>query len=176
MIEGLSPPARRAAALGLLVLALLLALELGSALIGGAGESLGALQDARMREARLEGIRNTPEAEPAPPIPPGSAFAAPSHSEAAQAAAEAIAAAAGREEIALESAAAAPQDASNPNLLRIELLASGPEEALLRFIAAVEQGSPAVRLRAWRIERGAGEPVPLRLQATALAAWTEAQQ
>lgn len=170
-MTGLSPRAARAVAVGLLVLALLLAAELVSTIVSGTGEALARLDDARAREARLDAVQASPAAPPAAPIPGGIAVEAPAHDAAAAQVVAAIEAAAAGEEIAVASAVAAPQDPANPNLIRIELLAEGPEEKLLRFVAGVERGPPAVRLRAWRIARSDGDPALLRLQGSALAAW-----
>jgi hypothetical protein len=65
----------------------------------------------------------------------------------------------------------APQDASNPNLIKLTLAIEGPETRLLGLVGDVESGTPAIRFRAWRINRLSGETPGLRLEATAVAAW-----
>jgi hypothetical protein len=178
MMAQLSPPVQRAAAIGLLLLAVLLAIEIASATIGGAMAARDRLLDARERSARLEAIQTAPadpaRARPAP-LPPGLAFSAPDRAAAAEIAATAISGAAAAQQLPAPSLAHEAPNAANPNLIGINVRAEGDEQQMLRFIAAVESGTPALRLRTWRLVRVQEEPSRLQLDALVLGAWAGPQ-
>ena len=182
MMESFSPLSRRIVALGLLALLVLLALKAAATLAGGLSGSLEELEDSRFRLAKLEAIRARP-LPPRPPAPPQHLyFTAGSHGEVVAQVQGLLNGAAASTNLALTRVSPLPQMPHDPALVQVALSAQGPELSLLEFIAQIENGSPAVRLRDWRIAVGAsgaaapGAAAPvaaseLRLEAMAVAAW-----
>lgn len=179
MTDNLSPLARRALAFGLFLLGLLILVDLVGTVAGRTKSAADRLEDARHQLARLEAIRSRPAPPQGPPPPPGSAWNAPRFETAAALAAAAAGAAAAVAELPLESAEPSPPDPANSNLIRLSIRIAGPEDRLLRFVSALERGSPTLRLLSWRITREPGadgaatDAVQLRLDGVAGAAWGE---
>jgi hypothetical protein len=166
-----SPLTQRLLAWGLLLLLLLL---LSSAIISlgqNIGGSLERLEDARYRAARMEALLERPPLRAAAPPSPTYYFEAPTYEAAAALASSAVGAAAAVAEMSVAPVATGADPAENPNLIRLSVAAEGEEQKLLRFIAALETGSPAIRVREWRIRRADADPALLRLEAVVLAAW-----
>ncbi|WP_162806438.1 hypothetical protein [Sphingosinicella terrae] len=171
MIGTLSPLSRRIIALGILVLALLLALTAIETMTAAVGDALARLEQARSRSARLEALRDRPSPPEPTPLPEGMALRAPGHAAAAELAQARIATAASSAEIVPSQIEPAPQDSSNPGLVRVAVVVEGAESRILDFVERLERDPPAIRLRAWRIGRLEGEASGLRLDAVAVAAW-----
>ena len=174
MIASFSPLTRRILAVGLLILALLLAVQVFSLAATAIGTALGRLEDSRFALARVEAVRARPLPPRAPPLPPGQFLQADSHNTATAAAAGRIRTAAGGSGVTLEGMTAVPADPANPRLVRISFAARAAEPALLNFIQTVERNDPPLRLHAWSIARTPGGP-ELVLQASAVVAWSPAQ-
>lgn len=174
MIENFSPLTRRILAIGLLVLALLVVLQLLGLVAGTVGGALGRLEDSRFALARVEAIRARPLPPPAPPLPPGQALQAASHSAAADLAAARLRTAAGELGVTLDSVTPVPEDPANPRLVRLSFAARAAEPALLGFIQAVERDDPPLRLHGWSIAPVAPNAPELILQGSAVLAWSPA--
>jgi len=175
MIESFSPFTRRVLAIGLLILALLVAGQLFALIASGVGNALDRLQDSRFALARVEAVRTRPPPPRAAPLPPGQFIGADSHGTAAAAAAGRIRTAAGQSGVTLEAMAAAPVDPLNPKLVRLTFAARAAEPALLGFLQTVERDDPPLRLNSWSISRAAPDSPELILQASAVTAWSPAQ-
>ena len=170
-MTGLSPLAQRLIAAGLLLLAALLAISALQLLASAPAAALAGLDDARERSARLDALLHRPSPPPAPAIPSAYYFQAMSHPAATALAAARIRAAAGNAGLPFLGLRAGTQVAAIPNLVRVGIAAEGPEPAVLGFVGDLERGTPAVRLRAWRILRPESGAPRVRLEATAVAAW-----
>jgi hypothetical protein len=175
VIESFSPLTRRVLAVGLLILALLLAVQIFSLAAAAVGTALGRLEDSRFALARVEAVRARPLPPRAPPLPLGQFLQADSHDTATAAAAGRIRRAAGGSGVTLDGMTAVPADPANPRLVRISFAARAAEPALLAFIQAVEREDPPLRLHAWSIARAAPGAPELVLQASAVVAWSPAQ-
>ncbi len=171
MIQEFSPRTRRIVAIGILVLLALLAVQLSAAVARAVSNSLDELEESRFRLARLEAIRARPAAPPPRPIPEELTFQAASYDEAAAQALAAVNAAAASAQLVLPTVSALPRDEANPNLIRISVAGSAPEQAVLTFIGEIEKASPAVRLRSWNATAAEGQPPALIFEGVAVAAW-----
>lgn len=172
MIEGLSPFIRKVLALGLLIAALLLGINLLTGVIGTTGASVGALEDARFRLARLDALKAAPPPPKVAPLPRSSYFRAADAEAASGLLVAAIHAAAQSAEMPLEGVAPLPSDAANRLLLRASVSGAGPEAAVLGFVAALERQEPAVRLANWTVSQAEEQAGTVRIEAVAVAAWS----
>lgn len=173
MMAGFSPFTRRLIALAILLFALLAAINLAGAVIGGASASLAALGDARFRLARLTALQMRPASPAGAPVSPDFYFTAPDRESAAAQAEAAARQAAASVALPIESLALAPADPEQPLQLALPIAASGPEPAVLAFIAELERSRPAMRLGSWRIVRTGTDPGSLRVEGTVLAVWSK---
>jgi hypothetical protein len=184
MIDQLSPFTRKIVAVGLLVLAMLLVVQLIIApLFSAIGDQRAELADLRARRVRLEATR-------ARLLPDGStmpmalAIGAPDRAAAQLRLRALLTGSAGIAGVTLV-ANAAPATADRPQEVAIDLSATGSEAALTTFASLVEHGTPLIRFRHWRIGQdetpapplgalpGVSAPsVPtLRLNGLAVAVW-----
>ncbi len=171
MIQSFSPLTRRILAIGVLVLALLVAVNVASGVAASVTAALDDLDDSRYRLARLEAIAKKPALPAAEPIPQNVAFSAPDHEAAAGQVTQALNAAAATSQLTLAGISAAPQDRSNPGLISVAVAATGPEQPILAFIGEVEKGSPVIRLRSWTIRRASPDSPELAFEGVAVASW-----
>lgn len=172
MIEGLSPFTRKLLALGLLLLAMLLGVNLLTGLIGTTGASVGALEDARFRLARLDALKAAPPPPKIEPLPRSSYFRAADAEAASELLVAAIQAASQSAQMPLEGATPLPADTGNGLLLRASISGAGPEAAVLGFVAALEREEPAVRLASWSVRQVDEQAGTVRIEAIAVAAWS----
>lgn len=170
-MDGLSPFTRRFVAIGLLLVAVISALNLIVLPLGLLlRQSVAQLGDARFQRSELEAIVARPAPKAGDPIPPSSYVAAGSGALAfgqleARVRAETAAA-----KIHLLSFGPRPQPGSGAFRLSAVLSAEGDEVALVGFIGALEQHSPLIRLSRWHIARPTADG-PLHLDAQIDAVW-----
>lgn len=170
-MHALSPATRRILAIGLLILALLLALQwLLLPLAGTIQAQREELVGLRSRAAHLAAVRDQP-------LPRMSSL--PAHSTIRAAAAGpaldqlkvAVNQAASAAGVTLRGMIAHSAADRSGALLALDIDATGSEEAITRFVGLLEDGDPLVRFESWRLQAGATPDQPLALSGRLAAAW-----
>jgi hypothetical protein len=173
MIEQLSPFSRRLIALAILGLVGISALNLLIVPIWQqVDETLLDLDSARTREAVVSRAATAPAPPRGDPLPGGLGFSAPTREAAQALMSQRITELASTGEISIETLVAAPVPGSQPRLA-YELAASGSEIAIVKFMAALEQGMPKIRLETWSITAPDAPGSPTKLRARAVALWQQ---
>lgn len=174
MMAGFSPLTRRLVAIGLLIIAILLALNLLILPVHALmASSLDTLAESRFQLGRLRAIEARPDPVVGEPVPAGAVISAADHDGASMLLAEAITAAAARAQLEVQSIA--PGQSERGAQVAAKIAVAGPHDAVLGFVNDLERGSPLARFDDWSITANApataGEPVRLSLDATVVAAW-----
>lgn len=178
MIE-LSAPVRRVVAIGLLVLALLLAGTLVVApLVSATVRAIDRLADARFALARLNTLARDGATLPVDlrareQTVDALLLTAVSEQDAQIALQTAIRAAARATGITLERLTAQPTTADGPvRRLSVDVVATAPERSVLSMIQGVEQARPPMFFARWQATAAEAPDRPMRLEATIVAFWT----
>jgi hypothetical protein len=170
MIDQMSPLTRRIAAVGLLVLLVLLLVQYVLApLVGAIVDQRDALTALRAREMRFQATarRTLP---PASNVRPGQAIIAPSPAQGSQRLQALLAGKAALAGVSVQlGPPCAPKD--KPALLCTDLAVSGTEADIARFLNSVEHGAPVIRFRTWQLTPGQGTDTQLHFSGRALAVW-----
>lgn len=152
MIASFSPFTRKVLALGILLLALLGAIQLVIApLYALTANSLSELEDARYRRARLESIAARPPLPTAAPVPASLYLTAPDRQRATDLLLAAIGGAAGRYQLQVDSIAAVPAESSRGAAIAVTVVARGEHDALLAWINDLETGTPNIHFADWSL-------------------------
>jgi len=171
MISAFSPLTRRVLAVGLLVLALLLLLQLVVVplftIIGAQRDELATL---RGRVAHLKAV-DRQAVPPLSTIPPHSTIRAAGAAAAQQRLRLAIGQAATAASVEIHGLMFRPSAADAPQLMRVEVNISGSEEGLLRFAQMIEQGDPLIRFERWTLQAPATPGQPIILSGRIAAVW-----
>jgi hypothetical protein len=156
MIDRFSPLTRRMLALGGLVLALLVLVNLVlSPLVGLTGDSLTELDDARFRLARLEAIIARPAPPRSEPVPDSLYAAAPARQAATDRLISMINTTASGYGVQVDSIAPMDANPSRPKMIALSLVMRGEQDAMLAFINDLERGQPVVHFADWSLGPGA---------------------
>ena len=157
MNEQFSPVSQRLIAIGLLVLALLVAFSLvimpAFALLR---DGLASLRDLRLQVARAEAIRDRPEPPPMGEVPADLYITAPDRKAANDMLVGQLAALAARHGLQAQIDPAPEQEGAAPALLTVSFLASGETKPVLTFFTDLERGTPLIRFRSLQITQGNG--------------------
>lgn len=171
MTELLSPLSRRIIAVGLLFLVVITAINLLILPLGQwTAETLSDLGSAREREVV---VRHAAHAEAPPlgrPLPEGLAFAAANRDAALNMMSGHISELARTHNIVIDNLGAAAGPGQQSRMI-IDFAASGVEIDIVKLMAALEQGSPKIRLESWTIIAPDTAGVPTKLRARAVAIW-----
>lgn len=167
------PLSQRIIALGLAVLVVLLALQwVVLPLMAAMTEGRAELMTLRERRAMLISAKTWPGVTP----PPAAAAHWLLRGRAADLRRQVTAqmqAQAGSHGVTLSAVTVEVPGASNPDggqqMVSITLAASGPQDAMLRWIAAIERGTPVMRAKTLRLQPIAGRDGTLSLDAVFLA-------
>lgn len=165
MREQFSPLSQRLIAIGLLVLALLVAFSFivlpASTFLQ---DGLASLRDLRLQVARAEAIRDRPDPPATQEIPDNLYLTAPDRKAANDMLIGQIAALAARHGLEAQIDPVPAGGGAAPALLSVSFRASGDQGPILTFLNDLESGSPMVRFRSLQMMQGnggapAGEPV-----------------
>jgi len=174
-MESFSPVTRKILAIGLLVLALLIAVQLVLVPLAGAiAEQRAELADLRGRAAHLSAVLDT-ALPPMSQLPAHAIIKAGARDAAVARFEGAINQASAAAGVNLQQQAAMPSGINADQLIRLRVAATGSEEALLRFAAILEHGEPLARFQSWHIQTGTGPDRTLVLTSQIVAAWERRQ-
>ena len=166
----LSPLNRRILAITILLLMILGAVELVLIpLATASSDALDRLSEARFRRERLQAIADRPSPANVSSPPAVLYVIAPDATRAGGTLGDGLREDAASAGVALQIQPS-PAKPTEPQALAADVIASGPEAAIVGFLNRVEQGTPVIRLTRWHLSSDpAGEG--LRLEARAEAAW-----
>jgi hypothetical protein len=171
MIDDMSPLMRRFLALGLFLLIILL---LYSAVLGPSISRMNAsrdrLADSQYRLAKLQQLANRQEPPAIQPVPPGLIFTA-KNMQMAQAQMLGQLQMMAKENGLATSSLRPLEKQPIASLIAVEFVFSGPEVQMMTFIERLENASPMLRLRSWKVETNETQPEQVTLTATLIAAW-----
>jgi hypothetical protein len=148
-------------------------LLLATAAVAAAIEMPDAVHDlaqARQELAAMQQLATQPIGKPPPLMAEGRAIVGQDHAKAAQRLVDQLRVAAGRRGVLIEEISIVAADPAARPLLRIRLVATGAERALLRYINEVERAERPVRFAVWQLAPRVSDSA-LQLQGEAVAIW-----
>ena len=167
----LSPLTSRIVAVGLLILALLLLIQLLSALISTVQDVRLELGDVRARRAQLEQriARGIPERGAI--VPTDLFFRAKTEPEAAGVFGTYVNIVARRYGVQVRGLSVDPTSGIAGHALDATIQVDGPETSVIKFVSELEQGRKLTRLVAWHITKGQDLKAGISLSGHVVAAW-----
>ncbi len=127
----------------------------------------------RHRLAAIEAMAQAGTRSPAPLIEDGMGFAGGDRRGAVARFKDRLSVATTGHRLLVERIEALPVSPDRPALLAADIIVSGSEQDIRRFLRIVEGSKPAIRFERWQIARtGAGEAA-IRFEARAVALWEE---
>jgi len=172
-MDAFSPLSRRIIAVGLLVLAVLLAINLIIVPLGQANaDQLDALAAARMQLKHVEAIASTEPPAKGDPVPSSALIIAPNRDAGMATMVSALSASGAKFKLAPPALTMGPISGpfDDPHLI-VDVAVAGSETDIVAFIADVELTVPAIRFQSWSIFASDGPGGQSKLQARAVAIW-----
>jgi hypothetical protein len=174
MSDLFSPIGRRIIAVGLLILAILIAVVfIVLPLFSAIRIQLGELDEARFQKARLEAVDARPALRQGATVPNMLVMRARNQADAVQSLTRIVRTAAQTHDLTLEMLSPVASEPTTPMIAALDMTVTASETDVTAFINDLEQGEPPVRLVRWKLVPIEGQKGQVRLEARGAALWLQ---